>query len=144
MILVNIWKMPLLETRNKTFDTFKNPKLTIFRYSAIKWTTMPCSQFSIFFSKRINSVVHIYFNNSNRLTLPLDQPVMSSGTPSLSKSKLWMTIAWFLDCTKRKLIMNTCSGEAWLLPIYCLVTFWSHSRQVKSKKATLISNRIGR
>ena len=38
----------------------------------------------------------------NILTFPLDQPVMSSGTPSESRSKLWMVIAWFFDWKKKK------------------------------------------
>ena len=35
-------------------------------------------------------------------TFPFDQPVISSGTPSESRSKLWMEIAWFLDCKRKK------------------------------------------
>ena len=31
------------------------------------------------------------------LTLPFDQPVTNSGTPSPSRSKLWIVTAWFFD-----------------------------------------------
>lgn len=31
-------------------------------------------------------------------TFPLLHPVTSSGTPSESRSKLFIAIAWFLDC----------------------------------------------
>lgn len=37
----------------------------------------------------------------NTLTFPLDQPVMSSTTPSPLRSKAWMLIAWFFDYEKK-------------------------------------------
>jgi len=39
-------------------------------------------------------------------TLPFDQPVISSGTPSPSKSKLCMAITWFFDWNNQVYILG--------------------------------------
>lgn len=42
------------------------------------------------------------------LTFPLDQPVMSSTTPSEFRSKAWILIAWFFDYEKIKSVKFLC------------------------------------